>query len=157
MLAHPSPCCHHSCHWEHSPPVTSEAFPRAQSAAVRHVRGSLQGRHIIQHRAQGSPWDRGSSLITSHPSSAERLVLLALESCCRIMVLLRATIPNTLLLPGQMALQGPDVPSQGQTLLSWSWIIISPQYSSSSQLPEAQKQRSQHFPWLQCSVSLQES
>ena len=106
MLAHPSPCCHHSRHWEHRSPVTSEVFARAPCAAVRHVWGSLQGRHITQHRAQGSPWDRGSSLTTSHPSSAEGLVVLpALESCCRITVLLRTTIPNTPLLPGQMLLK----------------------------------------------------
>lgn len=35
---------------------------------MRHIWGSLQGRHMIQHRAQGSPWDRGSSLTTSQLS-----------------------------------------------------------------------------------------
>lgn len=50
---------------------------------------------MIQHRAKCSPWDRGSSLTTSHPSSAEGLdVLPTLENCCRITVLLRATIQN---------------------------------------------------------------
>lgn len=84
------------------------------------------------------------------------VVFPALGSSCGTMVLLMTSAPQKLLLQGQILLQGPNVPSQGQILLSWSQILISPQYSSSGQLPGVQQKRPQLLPWLQCGMSLQE-
>lgn len=160
-LAHPSPCC---------PPRTATAVPMSPGAqvplpprgcspespgspapvlaAARHFWGPLQGRHVIQLRA--CPGTEALPRPPPTPAQHEdRVPPPAPGTSFRTTVLLMATAPQTLLLQGQNA------PSWGQTLL-WSHILILPQYFSSGQVSRAQQERSQHLPWLQCSVSLQE-